>query len=218
MRSGFKFLSAIGLWLVGASLARATSTLWDPTDPQACMLPGGPAYMSDDVRATYVSQGQQALRQYVRQLVLTRFLRSPGNGRDEAALEMALASPNPGMPLDTRIHLSAAEEGSRYLQRTSGLPLNLEVRSIYLLNPCWQVVAQVDAPLDETLGLRLASEYQWNPNLSTELRYQHGQAFERDEGMLLGLDFTLASWKLLIHSLWTPSATQRYRVTLDQSF
>jgi hypothetical protein len=213
------------IWLLGAGLLPGISVWADSFSAQNLQASSlgipNQSTMAEPDKRTYLSQGKDCLRSYLRESVL-RYLAQRGYyvdtapGDTLAMMELTdLYSGRNRSDVRTRLRLQASENFSRYLVC---VPVKLEVESNYLLLPQIQVHALLDAPFDDVLQLQLGSGICWTEQLQTQISYALNGSSQRYSGFNVGMDYTFRDWSLKLDYDLNPNFVLSQQISLQKKF
>jgi hypothetical protein len=183
--------------------------------------------ISDSARHEYVSQGQDYLRQYVRENV-RRFISDSGilameNSDMQTAATINLtnltSSPSAAViPWETKVRLWAAEDMNEYLKCGRFIPVRMEMESAYKATPVLDFSARVRAPFNNVLQMDLGSQMHWTSAVSSHWQYSLQNDTQVFGNFNVGLGFQWLNWQASLDCDLTPQRTQQQRLTLGKTF
>jgi hypothetical protein len=183
--------------------------------------------LSESSRHEYVSQGQDYLRQYVREN-LRRFISDSGILAMEAGdfqtaatlnLNTLAAVPaNTPVSWENKVRFWATEDLNEYLNCGRFVPMCMEMESNYKLSRAMDVSARVRAPFNNVLQVDLGSQMHWSPQVSSHWQYSIQNDAQVFGNFNVGLGLQWFDWQASLDCDLTPQRTQQQRFTVGKSF
>ncbi len=218
----FILIAGVGGWATGVS-----AETFRANDLQTASLYGEQQTITESDRHTYLSRGQEYLRQYV-QDNLRRFMSDSGVSMDlshmQATATLDLQKLNPAqdttnaLPLEAKLRIWADEDLNNYLFCGRFIPLRMEMESLYHLGDTMDVSARVFAPFNDVMRLEVGSRYHWSEQVISRWQYTLRNDSEVRGNMNLGLGIQWADWQVALDYDMTPQFTQQQRISIGKNF
>lgn len=183
--------------------------------------------ISDSTRHEYISQGQDYLRQYVRENV-RRFISDSGIlAMDENNLEttatlnlssLTSTSAATPMPWETKLRFWAAEDMNEYLKCGRYIPVRVEMESAFKVTHMLDFSARVRAPFNNVLQMDLGSQMHWTSEVSSHWQYSLQNDTQVFGNFNIGLGFQWLNWQASLDCDLTPQRTPQQRLTVGKTF
>jgi hypothetical protein len=196
---------------------------------QAASIYGERQAPPESVRHEYLSQGQDYLRQYVREN-LRRFISDSGVALDINEMQASatvnlntLALPGPAgaqasIPVENKFRIWAAEDLNDYLHCGRFVPLHLELESQYHMGSNLDFSARLRAPLDNVMQIELGSQFHWTEEVVSRWQYTMHNNSELYGNLNLGLGIQWRDWQVALDYDVTPQLIQQQRLSLGKNF
>jgi hypothetical protein len=183
--------------------------------------------ISDSARHEYVSQGQDYLRQYVREN-LRRFISDSGilamDSKDlqtAATLNLSTlaAAPSSAPTLwENKVRVWATEDLNEYFTCGRFVPMCMEMESNYKLSRTLDLSARVRAPFNNVLQVDLGSSMHWTSQVSSHWQYSLQNDTQVFGNFNVGLGFQWFNWQASLDCDLTQQHTQQQRFMVGKSF
>ncbi|NTV51604.1 MAG: hypothetical protein HGA76_01120 [Candidatus Firestonebacteria bacterium] len=223
----FRVRLIIGIMLagLGAPAFFAQAAPYRALDLPSPSVYGDQPAPSESTRHEYVSQGQDYLRQYVREN-LRRLVSETGiltmeatDMQTAATVNLATLAPaTAALPWETKVRLWAAENLNDYLNCGRFIPLRMEMESNYKLTPGVDFSARVRAPFNNVLQVDLGSQMQWSSLVSSHWQYSLQNDAQVSGNFNVGLGMQWSEWQASLDFDLTPQRTQQQRFTVGKNF
>ncbi len=214
----------IGLWL-STSYAESYQQIMAI---QHAQLYGDKIALPDTSRQQVVSQGQEYIRNMLREQMLKSVPRAWLNGswllsnedQAHAGVETNLTRKLWGndWPMDMVVRVYADEDINHYLTCGWCLPVEMEMETSYQMTKQVRLNAKVDAPLNSLLRLQVGSEMTWSDLISSHFTYSVSNGSESYDGVSLAIGVNLSSWKLKFNYDMDAHFTQLHYLSLARKF
>ncbi|MBN1595603.1 hypothetical protein JW933_06735 [candidate division FCPU426 bacterium] len=190
---------------------------------QNAQLYGEPLKASDDFRNHMLSRGQDYLRAYLREQMLSTVAVNwlaidEHTMQAGVAFELSEFYESFNLPIMAQMRIYADEDLGRYLSCGRFLPIQVEMDSAYTLGPNFQFKAKVEAPLDDVLRFTFGSQIDWSHSLFSSVQYQLSNDSTVYDGVVFGLGWRFYSWRWKMNYEVTADMIQIQHMSLATDF